>query len=241
MPASLDRIIERVSTSRTPSVEFVRSSPNPGHSLGILSASFNPPTIAHLELLRLAADQFSIEEKVALAGTANADKTAYECSLQDRLRMLDLSLDAKAAESVAVSSHAYFVDIADATKRARPGSDLHFIIGFDTFERVLDSERRYFLKYHRTFRSSDEALEYLASMARLIVAGRADKDEQDIKRLLGKAPESLSRVVSILNLPRGLANRSASEVRSRLKSGESIAGLVVPEVETFILKRALYR
>jgi hypothetical protein len=39
-----------------------------------------------------AAEAFSMNETLALAGITNADKTGYECSLEDRVAMIQLAL-----------------------------------------------------------------------------------------------------------------------------------------------------
>src|SRR5215472_1575940 len=74
--------------------------------LGVFASSFNPVTCAHLELMRRAAEQYSLDEVIALAGILNADKTSYDCPLSDRLKMLLLAIPDDAPLSVGISSWA---------------------------------------------------------------------------------------------------------------------------------------
>ncbi len=237
----IKQIIKRVSASLEPSVDFIRRAQKTGPRIGVFASSFNPTTIAHVELMRLASAQFSLDETIALAGAANADKTGYECSLEDRLAMLALALERDERASVGLSSHAYFVDMTEALLHAcSPETDLHFIIGFDTFERVLDKEDRYTAKYHRRFVSRREAIDWLLARCRLIVAPRAGFGEHEIRALAERDDLSADRIL-FLAASSDLSERSASEVRARMRSGESISGLAPQSVERYILERGLYR
>src|SRR5215210_4743082 len=146
----LTEIIKQVDGSRTPRVEIIERAETSGGRLGIFASSFNPPTVAHIELMKRAAADFSLDEMVALASVANADKTSYEVSLEDRLQMLGLAFQDDSRTSIALASHAYYVDMVDALMSGRTaGTSLHFVVGFDTFVRVLDREDKYTARYHK--------------------------------------------------------------------------------------------
>jgi hypothetical protein len=70
---SFNKAVERVAGSDAPLVEFLRAIQVDGSAPGVLAASFNPPTNAHLDLVRIAAHRFSLDEKIMLAGATNAD------------------------------------------------------------------------------------------------------------------------------------------------------------------------
>jgi nicotinate-nucleotide adenylyltransferase len=241
-PDHLRKIIERVQTEGEPHIEFIKRAQASGPRLGVFAASFNPTTIAHIELMRRAASQFSLDETLALAGKTNADKDSYECPLEERLRMLALTFAGDAGVSMALSSHAYYVDMVAALERAyEPETYLHFIVGFDTFERVLDPEGRYIARYFRKFSNRAEALQYLLGHSRFIVAGRAGADYTHVRALVEREQAELSGRILYLDFPSDLGERSATEVRSRVRAGQSITGLVPPAVEAYIYERGLYR
>lgn len=234
--------IEKVKASRTPVIEFIRKAEAKGSRPGIFASSFNPPTLAHVELMRRASLAFSLDETVALAGVANADKDRYETSLEDRLRMLDLAFGHAPGASVALSSHAYFVDVIDALALIYPEkTDLHFIVGFDTFERVLDPEGKYTGRYHRKFPGREQALDRLLAHSRLIVAGRKGAGEAEVQALLANEPGRFAGRVLYLNFPARLAERSATEVRELARAGKPIEGLVPRAVAEYIQERGLYK
>jgi nicotinate-nucleotide adenylyltransferase len=245
-PARLRRAIARTDPRGVPHIEMIkrvsRGGPRrSGMRLGVFASSFNPVTVAHLELMRRALAGFSLDEVLALAGRANADKTRYECALEDRLRMLCLALSDEPRVSAGLSSHAFYIDLLEALAPIYPQSDLHFVVGFDTFERVLDRGGRYTAKYHRRFGDRLAALEYLFSRCRFIVAGRAGAGHPEVRALLAGEPAEFGGRVSYLDFPADLGERSATEIRARVRAAESIAGLAPAAVAAYIGERGLYR
>src|SRR5258708_7520729 len=53
-----------------PNVELIKHADMSGPRIGVFASSFNPVTIAHAELVRRAAVEFSLDEMLALAGRA---------------------------------------------------------------------------------------------------------------------------------------------------------------------------
>jgi nicotinic acid mononucleotide adenylyltransferase len=235
-------LISRLSASGEPRVELIKRANPPGARVGIFSSSFNPPTVAHVELMRQASASFGLDETLALAGLTNADKVEYEASLEDRIVMVVAALEANPRTSIGVSSHPFFTDMLDALRRVYDRqTELHFVVGLDTFERVLDREDKYTNRYHRTFSNRLEALEYLLRGSRLIVANRGVAGLDEARAMGAAYPPELSRRILYLDFPSDLADRSATDVRERIGAGQSIAGLVGPGVEHHILAKGLYR
>ena len=239
--ARLRQIISRADPHGEPHVEIIKPAGQSGPRLGVFASSFNPVTVAHLELMRRARAAFSLDEMMAVAGRANADKRHYDCSLEDRLRMLLLALTDEAGMAIGLSSHAFYVDMVEALAARRPRSDLHFVVGFDTFERVLDREGRYTAQFHRCFGDRRAALQYLFSQCRFVVAGRAGAGRQAVSALLADEPAEFTGRVLYLDFPADLGERSASEVRERVRAGQMITGFVPPAVEAYIAAHGLYK
>ena len=237
----LKKIIERADSSREPRIEMIKRISATGLRLGVFASSFNPLTIAHLELMKLAAEAFSLDEILALAGKSNADKMNYECPLEDRLAMLELTLAEYPRISIGVASRGFYVDMIDALDVVYPrGTDLHFIVGFDTFERVLDVENRYTERYYRQFRSRLEAIEHLVSRSRLIVAGRDGSEFESVKGLVERELVLSFERVLYLDFPADLGQLSATAVRKNRREGMPITGLVPARVEEYIQTHGLY-
>jgi len=239
--ARLREIVAREARQSEPHIELIKRAEPGGPRVGVFASSFNPVTVAHLELMRRALAEFSLDEVLALAGRANADKQQYECALEDRLEMLALALSDEARISIGLSSHAFYVDMLDALAPLYGQSELHFIVGFDTFERVLDPDDRYTARYHHRFSSRLAALRQLFSHSRFIVAGRAGAGLDDVHALLAAEPAELSERILYLDFPSDLGERSATEVRAACRAGLPVTGLVPPAVESYIAARGLYR
>lgn len=238
---SLNKIIGRLDVCGEPRIEMIKRAETTGPRLGVFASSFNPPTIAHVELISRAAEAFSLKEIIALLGMSNADKIDYECSLEDRLAMLMLALADERHASIGLSSHAFYVDMIDGLARAyEPQTEVHFIVGFDTFERVLDFEDRYTERYHRNFESHREALNYLFGRSSFIVAGRAGAGLRSVKLLLERESAVPPEKILYLDFPSDLGEVSATDVREHRRRGMRINGLVPAAVERYIEDYALY-
>src|SRR6266404_134903 len=240
-PDRVKEIIESVDSSEEPGIKAIKRAEATGPRLGVFASSFNPPTIAHVELIQRAAEAFSLDEILALAGKTNADKVEYECSLEDRLAMLTLTFADEPRVSIGLSSHAFYVDMIDALELAYPAqTDLHFIVGFDTFERVLDAEDLYARRYWRKFRGRTEVLEHLFARSRFIVAGRAGAGLHSVRLLVEREPAVPPDRVLYLDFPADLGELSPTEVRKRRRAGRPITGLVPATVEEYIQEHGLY-
>ncbi|MEK6287283.1 MAG: nicotinate-nicotinamide nucleotide adenylyltransferase [Acidobacteriota bacterium] len=237
----LKEIVQRGDSSGEPRIEIIKRAERRGKRLGAFASSFNPPTIAHVELMQRSAEAFSLDEIIALAGKTNADKVDYECTLEERLAMLTLAFADQPRTSIGLSSHGFYADMIDALERVYPPeTDLHFIVGFDTFERVLDPDNRYTQRYYRAFNSRIEALQYLFARSRFIVAGRAGTGLDSIAALVEREPDVPSERVLYLDFPADLGELSATDVRNRQRLRRPIKELVPEEVEEYIKKHGLY-
>jgi nicotinic acid mononucleotide adenylyltransferase len=191
--------------------------------------------------MRHAANNFKLDEVVALIAASNADKVSYECPIENRIEMMLVAFPDDARVSIGIGSHAFYVDMVQPIETLYPGgTNLHFIMGFDTFERVLDSEGRYLARYHHRFAGADAAVEFLLRRSRLIVAGRGDSGRAEVERLLKQQRADLCDRVYFANCPADLAERSATEVRERIRGRQSIEGLVEPAVRRYIEQNGLY-
>jgi nicotinate-nucleotide adenylyltransferase len=239
----IEQAIQNASQSVEPSIHFIKKANIQSQRLGVFASSFNPITTAHLELMRQARAQFALDEIIALAGIANADKSAYKASIEDRLMMLTLALNDDAQMSIALSSHAFFVDKLDALASLyNEETELHFILGFDTFERVLDRKDRYTAAYARTFKDRTEALEYLLARSRLIVASRARANQQTVALLAKELLTDRQQArVLYMNFPADLGDQSATKVRQLIGSHLPVTGLVPEAVKRYIIECGLYR
>jgi nicotinate-nucleotide adenylyltransferase len=245
----LSELIEQLEAAAEPRIQLVKTADAPAQRLGVFASSFNPTTVAHDALINAAREQFSLDQILALATVQNADKSSYDCPLEDRVSMMREAFCGSETVSIGLCSRAFFVDMIDAIDELYSAApDLHFILGFDTFERVIDPAGRYLERYHRSFPDSGRALQYLLNRASVVVAGRGSSGRRQFDDVVSSLPARLSvdrrlvcESVQYLETPAELAERSASEVRALVRNGQSIEGLVPPAVARYIEEKGLYK
>jgi nicotinic acid mononucleotide adenylyltransferase len=216
-----------------PRMAFARRAPaglgeRAGHLL-CLSASFNPLTTAHLWLIQEAGRVLTPDEVLLILAKANVDKAAEGLPLPRRLDLLVRYAESHPTFSVAAASHGRFVDKARAIRaHYAPGMRLAFIVGFDTLVRLFDP------KYYTDRNAS---LSALFGASEFIAANRAPDPPEAITRFLARpdvAPHA--RRIRAIRLPPEIAAISATEVRARFARGESVSGLVPPEILPFLIR-----
>jgi nicotinate (nicotinamide) nucleotide adenylyltransferase len=116
-------------------VEFVWGGSPERERIAILAGSFNPPTVAHMELVSAAG--FHVDEVVCVLPRVFPHKEYFGASMEQRLEMLQVA--GQCLEfSIAISGKGLFIDIAREV-RLHYGKlkELFFLCGADAAERIL--------------------------------------------------------------------------------------------------------
>lgn len=236
------KIIEKISSSAEPSAAFVLKAPNrvselktPSLRLGVLSASFNPLTNAHLKLIEVSQQKYRLDEIALLLAKANVDKDIFGMSLIDRLVMLKLFVQTqnRLDLSVILSSHGRFVEKSESLKKIYlPQTQIYFIVGFDTLIRVFDP------KYYADM---DLELQTLFSMSRFIAANRGQDEVKAIKSFLAQEYiRKFADKIDLIQQPRPYSDISSTEIRDKIKSKADVSGLIPQIVSNFISATGVY-
>jgi len=116
-------------------LEFYRQTSGRPHKVGILAGSFNPPTIAHIELA-LAASR-SVDLILFVVPRVFPHKEYSGATLEQRVEMLD-AVSPVIPHAIASTEQGLFIDIAREC-REHYGTEvqLSFICGRDAAERIL--------------------------------------------------------------------------------------------------------
>ena len=201
--------------------------------LGVFSASFNPMTNAHVKMIEEAERNYDLDEILLLLAKANVDKGIIGASLEERLLMIKLYAQKHPQFSVVACSHGRFVEKVKLIRPLYPpGTEVYFIIGYDTLKRVFDP------KYYTNLES--ELME-LFSMSRFIVANRDVNDAEMIEKLLSlKENKPYADKIDLIELSPFYANISSTEIRDRVQAGQAIDDLVPPEILAYLKKTRLY-
>lgn len=210
-----------------------RKEPTTIRRLGVFPGSFNPLTVAHVELIRRAREKFHLDEVILVLDAQAMDKEIQGATLEDRLWMLRLFARSCPGYRVAFSSHGRFLDKLRAFSRLCPDvQEFCFIVGYDTIVRVLDP------KYYD---DRERALAELFRGSRFLVANRADDGLAELQTLLVKTENRRFKDrVDFFSLPAPQAHISSTMVREKVAQGGNIRGLVPPAIFRFIRETRLY-
>jgi len=239
--ARVGEAIAALSCIEAPTIAWIRRISRPLARLGVFPASFNPLTRAHVEIVARARAQFHLEGVALLPGLTNADKRAYEAPLEDRTAMVLMAFASDPTIAIGVASHPFFADLILPLRREYATSEIFFIVGSDTFERVLDREGRYLGRYYTPYPDRRAVLEDLFSKSHMIVVARGAFPCSALERLLDEEVARFRSRIACLELPEEVRGISATDVRRRLQAGEPIVALVPEAVEHYIRATGLYR
>jgi nicotinate-nucleotide adenylyltransferase len=188
-------------------LEFYRQIPGTPHKVGILAGSFNPPTIAHLELAVAAATW--VDLIVCVVPTIFPHKEYSGATLEQRVEMLDAAAMA-IPHAIASSEKGLFVDIArECRDHYGTEAKLSFICGRDAAERILHWD------YGRA-----GVVEEMLGEFELLVAPRGGH--------FSPPAQYLNRIHA-LNV-QGYEEVSSTEVRERIARGETWEHLVPEKI-----------
>ncbi len=118
-------------------MEFLRRAQGNPSQIGILSAAFDPPTRAHLALVRSGLKE--LDEVVLLLPRRFPHKEYGPVGLDDRAALLLRATEGMQRVSVAIAEGGLFIEIARECRATyRSATDLWFLCGRDAAERIVN-------------------------------------------------------------------------------------------------------
>jgi nicotinic acid mononucleotide adenylyltransferase len=215
-------LLDRLQPEARAQVLLVPGSARPHGTLVVFPGSFNPPSTAHLALLKQAR-QFVALHAGAQGGPREAgghvqlyaavskhivDKESVERPLLlDRIMLLSLLLRRRLPRAgVLLFNRGLYVEQAEAVRMAFPAvRRLYFLLGYDKIVQILDPHY---------YADRAAALDELFNLARLLVAPRGDGGIEELRKLLGE-PQNRPYADFITPLPFAAAYRAISSMRIR--------------------------
>lgn len=191
-------------------------------TIGIFGGSFNPPHLGHLVVIEAVRDQLKLDKVIFVPAARNPNKpNSLLTSSQARLEMTELAV--KNCRGFEVSDMeikrkgiSYTIDTVMEMSALHPGSPLSLIIGADN------------LLEFGTWKSPEEII----ARAELVVMRRPGFPDE-----IGK--NKYARGGKIVNVPQ--IGISGTDIRRRVKLGQSIRFLVPERVEEYINFKMLYK
>ena len=203
-----------------------------GAGIGLFGGTFNPVHIGHLTIARAVFEHLNLERMVLIPSANPPHKGPLGVAdAEDRLAMLRLAVtdepgfDISSCE-IERPGPSYTIDTVITFRRELGDqADLHWLIGADSLSELAS--------WHRV----DE----LVGMCRIVTAARPGWESLDLSALAERVGE---REVGRLRdgiLPTPRIDISASEVRRRVRGGQSVRWLVPTAVAQYIDRLGLYR
>ncbi len=152
----------------------------------VFPGSFNPPTLAHLAMLRSARDLAERHDGghwrvyIALSKQIIDKETVERMTLLDRVGLLEGVLAGYVRHAgIVLFNRGLYVEQAQGIRAAFPQVQrLSFLVGFDKILQILDP---------RYYTERDTALRELFALARLLVAPRGGDGARELQALLARA------------------------------------------------------
>jgi nicotinate-nucleotide adenylyltransferase len=189
-------------------LRFYRQSPLKPHKVGILAGSFNPPTIAHLELAVAASG--CVDLILFVVPRVFPHKEYSGATLDQRVEMIEAA-GLGVPHAIASTEQGLFIDIArECRGHYGTGVELFFVCGRDAAERILGWD------YGRT-----NVVEQMLSEFQLLVAPRGGHFSP---------PEEYRSRIHVLNIRAGHEDVSSTGVRERIARVEPWEYLVPEKI-----------
>ena len=194
----------------------------------MFGGSFNPIHNGHIALSRMAIKSLKLSKLLIVPSNTAPHKSSDEYALiEHRVKMCRLAARHISKAEVSLieaerSGISYTVDTLEELAKIYPDDTLYLITGADMFLTLQD--------WHNPLR--------IFELAQICTVPR---NETDVERLSSHS-EFLSKmgaVCTVIDAPK--VHISSTEIRRRVKNGESLEGLVYPEIERYIIRSGIYR
>lgn len=217
----------------------------PEERIGLLGGTFNPIHLGHLRAAEEVEEKFSLDTVLFVPSYIPPHKLTTEMAApEDRLAMVKLAVRGRprfAASSVEIEARqtSYSIITLDKVKRTYPDARLFFIVGVDAFLEI------------ETWKSYRDVLE----QCRFIVVSRPGHRLGQAKKVLpgeyrdkilhargpGRVDQRSILKHRIFLVGIRALDISSTEIRSRIRRGQPIKGLVPEAVEEYINNNKLYQ
>ena len=169
------------------------------------------------KFIRNILSEMTVEEKygtkVFFVPTPASPEKLGQTDVQDRINMLELVLEKEKISKIELEIEPPNYTYKTIEKLGKS----YFILGYDQFLNIENWKKT----------------EYLKEMLHFLVIPRKTMAQADFTR-----QKELGYNFDILGFP--LVNVSSTEIREKVKTGKSLAGLVDKKVEKYIYEKRLY-
>ncbi|MGZ3644200.1 MAG: hypothetical protein ACXVCM_10140 [Ktedonobacteraceae bacterium] len=232
---SIQSLLDQLDPQAPSQVLIVPDSPSPEGKIIVFPGSFNPPTVAHLGLLKQAWQFARVHGPMhiytALSTHITDKEQVQRPPLLDRIFLLERVLRNHVRHTgIMLFNRGLYVEQAVAVRKAfQRVSNLYFLIGFDKIVQIFDPHY---------YKDRDQALDQLFEQTEFLVAPRGEAGPEDLAILLNR-PENRQYAAHVHTLPLNTLYRNISS--TNIRQGLSAHEQEVPlEVQRFIHETHVY-
>jgi nicotinamide-nucleotide adenylyltransferase len=231
----VQKLLDQLDPQADPQALIVPGSPAPEGKIIVFPGSFNPPTTAHLALLKQAWHFARLHGPMHIYAAMSKHITDKESVqrplLLDRIILLDSVLRHHLRHTgIMLFNRGLYVEQAEGVRASFPQvTKLYFLIGFDKIVQIFDPHY---------YEDRDAALRELFALAEFLVAPRGEAGAAELTQLLDK-PENRQFASHVLALPLSAAYRNISSTRIRQVPDTHLQE-VPQEVQHFIRETHAY-
>lgn len=212
--------------------------------IGLFGGTFNPIHLGHLKAASIVRDRFKLDKVFFIPSYIPPHKKGSEvASPEHRLAMVQMALDEipqfiPSSIEIDAGGESYSVITLGKIKKTYPHAQVFFILGIDAFLEIETwKEYQEVLKY--CFFVIISRPGYSLPTAQEVLKGQFQEQMIHISVDMDISEDLLSRYKFFL-FPLAALDISSTEIRRRVKAGESVAGMVSPQVEKYIKENKLY-
>ena len=231
----IQALLDQLDPQAPSQVLILPGSPAPEGKIIVFPGSFNPPTSAHLALLKQAwqfARMHGPMNVYAAISTHITDKERVQRPLLlDRITLLETVLRKHVRHTgIMLFNRGLYVEQAEVLHSAFPQvTKMYFLIGFDKIVQIFDP---------RYYTDRDQELHELFALADFLVAPRAEAGPEELRLLLDR-PENRQYAGHVQALPLNAAYRYTSSTNIRLVPSAHEQDMPL-EVRRFIQETHVY-
>jgi len=197
--------------------------------IGILGGTFDPFHTGHLCIARSALETGGVEKVILMPAKVSPFKVGREMAgEEDRLAMAGLA--AELSPDIEVSR--LEVEAEGVSYTFRTLTTLHKMHPYDRYWLIVGSDQ--FLNLESWYKGKD-----ILESFQVILASRPGYMESEIEQKIQRYTDTYGTAVRVLK--EEMPDISSTMIKEKIKSGDSIAGLVPDKIEQYINEHGLYR
>ena len=212
---------------------------------GLFGGTFNPVHSGHLRAAQIVQRKFLLDKILFIPSYIPPHKDTSEiASPSHRLKMVELALHGfsqfvPCSIEIDAKEKSYSIITIKKIKKIHPKSLIFFILGIDAFSEV-DTWKDYEKVLEQCFFVVISRLGYRLEEAKKILEGKYREKMYKLSKSEAIKDETFFSF-RIFLFPIDALDIASTEIRGRIRKGDSIKGMVSDEVEAYIRENRLYK